>query len=476
MRLLVLTTLLCALPAWAEPPAAAPAPVAPRRLGLYEAIDWALRSDPTVAAAVIAQGRGALATERARLDRFSLKVDGTLSEQWQILNLLGPTLSYTDPTTGLTVKSPEQTPHTWIGAFNFSGSLRVPIFAGHRVTATIARAGLLEDAARAATSATARSVALDVLRSYWGVRRVEMQREVSQRALERYQEAVQVVSARIRAGLAPPVDLNRIESRRQREVARLVNLEGVAREGRAQLAVALGLGRTPIELTELAVVPEPPPADSGQVEGLLDDAVRGRAEIAVARRQTEAARQAVVVARAGYYPQLTGFGLAQWGNSPYIPIAGYTATDNDSWKFWKNMSGSFFVGATLNVNLFDTWNTRTQVRDARYEVSRLHEEERRVGRIVELDVRVAHAKLLRLYDSRGPLAKSAEVARDTLDIIERRYKSGDALILDYLDAQLELLGAEIDLVDSTAAIAQAWGELWAATGRIPGAPARGRGP
>jgi outer membrane protein len=468
---LLLTTLLCALPAWAEPPPSAPPPAgrAPQRLTLAEAIDWALRTDPSVASAIVTRDRGALALERARLDRFSLKVDASLSETWSITNLLGPTVpDYTDPVTGSTYKS-EQTPHYWQGLLNGSASLQVPLFAGHRVTSTIKRAKLQEEAASDSVTATARSVALDVLRAYWGVRRVELQREVSQRALERYEEAVQVVNARVRAGLAPPVDLNRIESRRQREIARFKGLAGTAREGLAQLAVALGLGSAPLELTEPAVVPPPPPVDSSEVDRLLAEGFRGRLELRAARRSTEAARESVVIAQSGYYPQVLGLGLLQWGNSPYIPTFGYTAAESDSWKFWKNTSGSFFGGASLSINLFDTWKTKTSVRDAEYEVVRLREEERRLGRIVEADVRTTHARLTRLYETRAPLVKSAEIARDTLDIIERRYQSGDALILDYLDAQIELLGAEIDLADSTASIAQAWGELEAATGRIPGA-------
>ena len=91
------------------------------------------------------------------------------------------------------------------------------------------------------------------------------------------------------------------------------------------------------------------------------------------------------------------------------------------------------------------------------------------GRLVEADVRTVHARLQRLYAAREPLVRTRDLAKDTLDIIERRYRNGEALILDYLDAQFDLLNADIDLADSGAAIAQTWGELWAATGRIPGA-------
>jgi outer membrane protein len=298
------------------------------------------------------------------------------------------------------------------------------------------------------------------------VRRIELQRDVSAQALGRYEEAVGVVTSRVRAGLAPPVDANRIETRRQRERARLVGLEGTAREGRAQLAVALGYGGADLELTEGAEVPPPPPQGPGEVDNLLHTAMQGRPELRAARRQAQALEDQVKMARSAYWPQLTAVGALQYGTAYSSSLGPYLG--GGAANPFSSLAGQFYVGATLSINLFDTMNTKTQVRDAEYQVALQRQEERRLGRLAEADVRTAHARLQRLYASREPLEKTRDLAKDTLDIIERRYRNGEALILDYLDAQFELLNADIDLADSGAAIAQTWGELWAATGRIPG--------
>jgi outer membrane protein TolC len=112
-------------------------------------------------------------------------------------------------------------------------------------------------------------------------------------------------------------------------------------------------------------------------------------------------------------------------------------------------------------------NTWTSVRDARLDHKRLGEEERRIGRAVETDVRTLHARILHYYGMREPLVRTRDIARDNLDITERRYKNGDVAILDFIDAQVELLNAEINLANSAASIAQTWGELYLATGRLP---------
>ena len=172
------------------------------------------------------------------------------------------------------------------------------------------------------------------------------------------------------------------------------------------------------------------------------------------------------MALSGYYPQLSVSGLLQFSNNPFNPLIGARAA-NASANPFTNITGSVFLGATLSLNIFDTLNTYTQVRDARLEQKRLELEEQRIGRLVEADVRVLHARLLHLYGMREPLQKSRDIAHDNLNMLEKRYRNGDVLVLELIDAAVELLGVEINLANQAATIAQTWGELFLAAGRMP---------
>ena len=129
-----------------------------------------------------------------------------------------------------------------------------------------------------------------------------------------------------------------------------------------------------------------------------------------------------------------------------------------------NLAGNFTGGAQLTMNFFDTLNTYTATGDAHYleEVDR--QEVRRYERLVDADVRAAQATLLKLYKQRVPLTAARDVARDNLTIVQGRYKNGDALIIEYLDAQIDLANAELTLADVTAQIQLQWYELQAALG------------
>jgi outer membrane protein TolC len=89
-------------------------------------------------------------------------------------------------------------------------------------------------------------------------------------------------------------------------------------------------------------------------------------------------------------------------------------------------------------------------------------------RTVEVDVRVARARLDHLYGQRAPLAAAIEVARDNVAILQARYKNGDAMVIELLQAQIDLTTVERQLADLGTQIRLAWLELDAALGNIVG--------
>lgn len=202
------------------------------------------------------------------------------------------------------------------------------------------------------------------------------------------------------------------------------------------------------------------------VEQILSEAQHERPELRVAKLNTASQLQNIRMALSTYYPQFGISGLLQFSNNAFNPLIGARDANSSSNPF-SNITGSVFLGATLSLNLFDTLNTYTQVRDARIEYKRLAAEEQRIGRVIETDVRVLHARLLHLYSMREPLLKSRDIAADNLAILEKRYRIGDAMVLDLIDGAVELLNIEISLTNQEATIAQTWGELFLASGRLP---------
>jgi outer membrane protein len=472
MRRLWWAALLCA--------ATSSAQAATRELTLAQAVDLAFKTDPTLAEARIARDRAHWVTLRAQLDRVSLKIDSQLQELWQKTNIGGPTVYnctvggtsfQTDPMScmnggGMSSPAPpdQQSPQTGIGTFNIQAALNVPLFAGFRVQANATRAMRLEDASVVGIRQARKDVALSVMRAYWSVRRLELLLDVQRESLARLRDAEAVTTGRVKAGIAPPIDRNRAHLRSLQTAAQLADLDGQVKEAEVQLGVALGIGDQ-LVLVDRPNVPEaaPPP-----VADMVAEALGFRPEVASAKLQASAGHQSVRMAMSNFYPQVNGFSLFQFTNNAFSFVTGARSV-TDQVNPFSGISGNLTFGLTLSMNWFDTLNTYTATRDARFEEARLLEEVRRFGRMVDADVRSAHARLMKLYQKRAPLVEALEVARDNLKILEARYKNGDALVIEYLDGQNDLITAEQQVVDVTAQLQQAWYELEAALGQVVGA-------
>jgi outer membrane protein TolC len=476
----ILALLMSASAGAAEPPRPSPSPDGatkgePRKLTLAEAVSLAMRIDPMVNEAHITDQRQRLGVFRAQLDRFSFKVDGQLQELWNKTNLGGPTLfnCTTALGTGAATRSEclsapgvvgtVADTAAWQGLSSLQAQLNYFLFSGFKVEANVKRAHLSEQAALVQIKQQRKDLALQVARAYWNVRRNLIQADVQRAALDRMIEAERIADARVRAGLAAPIDKNRATQRKLTQEATLQELLGEASVAQVQLAVTLGLQG------EIVLVDDPPipAAVPVSAEEMVRDAWRRRPETQNAHLQTEIQHQQVRIARSGFFPQVNLFGLFQYGNNPFNVGTGARNAGVLSNPF-SNLTGALTLGATLNMNFFDTFNTYTQTADAHYQEKINQQEELRFQRLVDSDVRQAHANLLRLYARRAPLQAARDIARDNLTIQESRYKNGDALMTDYLDSQIDLSNAELNLADVSAQLQSQWLELQAALGFIVG--------
>jgi outer membrane protein TolC len=434
-------------------------------LSLPDAITIGLRVDPIVAEGKVAEDRAKLATLRAQLDRVAIKADGTVQEQYnhtwggQGGNLTG-----------------------WAGLSNLQASVNAPLFAGFRIDSTVKRAKRLEAASRDTIRQEIKDTSLTVARAYWSVRRLDLLIATQQRALSRLQEAEGVTIARVKAGLAPPIDANRATLRRIQQVATITDLHGQQGESIAQFGAALGIMGS-VTLTD---EPQTPRAEFGDVSQLVAEGTANRPEVAQAALQSAAQHFAVKIAQSNFYPQLSAVGLFQYGNNNFNPesntrnLDSATAAQLAACEMnanvrcpdiranpnpFTNYTASVIAGGQLTMNFFDTLNTYTGQKDAKYEAARLAQEEKRIARLVDSDVRTAAAKVRHLYDQTLPLTQARDLAIDNVKIIKDRYRNGDALVIEYLDAEVELTNAEVQLSDVIAQYQVAYYELQAALGR-----------
>ena len=417
-------------------------------LTLVRAVQAALRTEPLVASARLARDRSRLAHLRAQLDRFSLRVDAQLQELWFKTGIGG---------------GRDDAGEGGLGLSNVSARLDVPLFSGLRVESNVRRTEHLDHAARYDLAEERRSAALAVARAYWSVRRLSLLRRVEVKAVERLVDAETTAVSRVRSGIAPPIDANRAKARRLLQEVAVGDLDGTLQVEAGRLATLLGLSEE-VRLVDAPVSARPsPPA----LEILLEEARAERPGVLAARARLGAQDQAVDMALSGYYPQLSGFVLYQHGNNPALAGANSSAVFASTNPF-RNLAGDLQLGVVLSINLFDTLNTYTDVEDARLEASRRAKDVERAGRVVETDVRVARAEVVRLLALIERLEGVRALADDNLTINRRRYEGGEAQVFELLDSEIELVDVERRLIEATVELTVAWLELDASLGMVVG--------
>ena len=165
-------------------------------------------------------------------------------------------------------------------------------------------------------------------------------------------------------------------------------------------------------------------------------AYRERPDLRAMGAQVLAAAAMVRMQRSTFFRSFSLSSLMQFSNNPFNPLIGARAANQSADPF-ANITGSLFVGGTLSLNLFDTstatpdcampsWNIAASSRKTAGSVGWW---KRTCGRC---------SLACSAYTTRAShWLRSREIARDNLDISERRYKNGDIGLLDFIDAQVE---------------------------------------
>jgi outer membrane protein, heavy metal efflux system len=233
---------------------------------------------------------------------------------------------------------------------------------------------------------------------------------------------LQVTRSLLRGGERTIADVNRIEIQRNAADVGLAEAEAALREAKRALIPLLNLRLDQAEGLELRgtirdQAPLPPPADE-----LIHLALESRPDLVAFRLGVQYAQSDVRLAQAQRFQDV--FLLAQ----------PYTFQNNE--PFHAKSAHSWAVGVTVPLPIFDRNQGRIQrahinVRQTQMELATLEQQVTTEVRQSERRYATTRASALRIQRDLLPMA--AHVRDDAL----RRYRGGEADIVDFLNAQRE---------------------------------------
>jgi outer membrane protein TolC len=316
--------------------------------------------------------------------------------------------------------------------------LQWPIYTGGRTDALL-RAARAEASASGEDLTVARAdLRLEITRAFWALVTANESVAVLQESLRRVDAHLTDVRNRQAVGLVPPNDVLTAEAQRSRQEVLLIEARARRDSAMADLARLVGLPADAVLAPDAALTPAVPPSEP--TSALFERAKADRPERKAIGQRATAATARHEAAAAGAKPQVNVAGGFDYSspNPRHFPRS----------EDWRT---SWDAGVSLAWSLWDGGRVRAQMAETAAVEHGLRE------RLAELDTRIEVDVLQRRLELESSLAaiKATEdgvrSAAEARRVVTDRFNAGVATSTDVLDAQADLVTAELE---RTRALAQ----------------------
>jgi multidrug efflux system outer membrane protein len=333
-----------------------------------------------------------------------------------------------------------------------------------RGASNASRADLL--ATEAARETVRIALVNQIVQSYYNLLALDMQVTVTQRTLELRARDLKLQGIRYNAGLIADFNLRQLEAEVAAARAQLPVLQ--QRRTAEEVALVTLLGRSPRAIVDEQIMLA---ADKGELappavpEGLPSDLMLRRPDIIEAEQRLAAANARIGVARASLFPRisLTGFFGAESAS-----LGDLFSAPARIWQLAFGLAQPIFQGGRLTAEV-DAVRARERQALAQYQKT----VQTAFGEVRE--ALSAQTQSREAYD-----AETARVAAlsETLRLARIRFENGLSSQLEVLDAERNLLNAELNRIEAlrsqrtaVADLVRALGGGWA--GAVGGSAAQG---
>jgi multidrug efflux system outer membrane protein len=283
-----------------------------------------------------------------------------------------------------------------------------------------------------------RVVVAEVAAEYVALRGAERELDVTRRNIEALRQSLSLTERLAGTGIGSHADVARARGQLRETEAAVPLLHARIAAGTHRLAVLTG-GDAAALRTKLAAPSRLVESPVEPALGIPAHLLRARPDVRAAEHELAAATARIGVATAALYPRVSLNGRF-----------GVDSTEGDA--LFESDSVSFGVGPALRWPLLDWGRTRAQIRaqGARQAAALARFEQRVVRAVTEVESTLV--ALRTRAEHRAALADAVAQNRESLRLIEYRYREGAIAFLEVLDAQRRVLALEAELARAQTAL------------------------
>lgn len=313
---------------------------------------------------------------------------------------------------------------------SLSLSARLPLYSGGANEANIESGEIGAQSARLTTERAREDLKYEVITAYWDAVEASKKVEVQRDTVNKYDAHLKNVTALYDAGAQAKIDVLRSSVELSNARQELISAENSYEVNLATLRNLLNIARTePLTLTtEVTYQPFEKP-----MEDCISYAYRNRLDLTVERAKLRQRELAVESARAGKRPSVNltlGTGLTS--------------------QFQPRHDTSSDVSASVGVswNIFDSGVTRGAIEEAEAERDIALLNVKKEEESIDLNLRKAYLNMREAEQRFTSMGDAVRQAREDYHIANERYRAGEGILLDIIDAQTALATAETNAISA----------------------------
>ena len=328
----------------------------------------------------------------------------------------------------LTTNKTKDTDRQDSNSVSLSGKL--PLYSGGKNQANIKKAKIGVESASLTTQRAQEDLKLSVIKAYYDALESKKTVGVRQETVDKYQEHYTNVSQLYAAGSKAKIDVIRSQVELSDARQNLIKAENSYEVDLAELRNYLNIDRSePLNLTtDFSYL-----AFDQDMSTCLDYAYANRKDLQVDKNKLDQQEQAIKAAKAGYLPSLNlSVGLS------------------DSQRFHPSSENSHTASASLGLdwNIFDSGVTRAQVKSAETDrdIAKLTYQKDKEN--IDLAVREAYYNMREAEKRFNSTQDAVHQAEEDAFIAREKYRAGEGLMLDIIDAQEALSKAKFNHISA----------------------------
>lgn len=273
------------------------------------------------------------------------------------------------------------------------------------------------------------SLVATVATNYLQLRQLDLQLEISQRALGSRQESLKLTQTLLEGGAAPLTDVRQAEQLVETAAAAIPELQRETQQLENSIHVLLGENPGTIARGRLLTEqPLPPAVPTGLPSALLER----RPDIQQAEQNLIAANAQIGVARAAYFPDIALTGLGGLESTALTTLFRGVAR---AWSYTGSANLPIFTAGRLGANLRIAEAQRDQA---------LLQYQQTIQQAFR-DVSNALISLQKFQEFRTHQEQLTNAAKDASDLSHMRYQGGVTSYLEVLTNETNYYGAELNL-------------------------------